>query len=241
MKFKQLVALPFLLMICSALHGQNTKQTYVCNFTGGNITIDGNETEGTWKDIKQIAFIAHDKEKLKARTWFKSAWDNEYLYFLCWMQDDDIQAQMTKRDDHVWHEEALEIFIDADANPKTYYEFEWNALNTLLDLFVLNPNYNRDVIRQWWAWDCARIVSAVQIKGTLSDSSDADEGWFLEVAIPFSQIETAQNIPPAEGDIWKLDLTRREGTEREGTLQKSSWLPPSTHFPLSYGQLIFKK
>jgi len=222
-------------------YAQNNNDEYICNFTDHNFKIDGIENELFWKNIDAIWLTPNKKESLKAKSWFKSAWNEDYLFFLFWIEDKDIKATMSQRDDHIWHEEVMEIFIDADANPKTYYEFEWNALNTLLDLYVLNPNCNRDVIRQWWDWDCEGLLSAVNIKGTIGDSSDVDQGWFLEVAIPFSQIQTSKNIPPKNGGIWRFDITRREGTENEGTLQKSSWIPPSTHFPLSYGKLIFKK
>lgn len=148
---------------------------------------------------------------------------------------------MTQRDYHLWYEEVMEIFIDADDNPKTYYEFEWNALNTILDLYIINHNCTREAIRQWWAWDCKNVLSAVQVLGTVGNSSDRDQGWYLEVAIPFTQIETVTNIPPKPNDVWRNDLTRREGTEQGVTLQKSSWLPPSTHFPLSNGELVFQK
>jgi hypothetical protein len=227
----------FIYLGCTA---QVDKKTYICNTTSEKITIDGKASETIWNQITPTWFTAHDEQPLKAKSWFKATWDNNYLYVLCWLEETNIQAEMTNRDDHIWHEEVMEIFIDADNNPKTYFEFEWNALNTLLDLYVLNPNCTRDVIRQWWSWDCEGIKSQVHLKGTLGDSNDTDEGWFLEVAIPFSQIQTAENIPPKKGDVWKFDLTRRDGTQKNGNLQKSSWLPPSTHFPLSYGKLIFK-
>lgn len=214
---------------------------YHCRFSKIAIEVDGKADDEIWQKIEPVSFVPNEAEPLKAKSNFKAVWDKNYVYFLFWIEDKDIQGKMTKRDDHLWHEEVMEIFLDADCNPKTYYEFEWNPLNTLLDLYVLNPNCSRELIRQWWSWDCQGIKSAVQIDGTLNNSKDIDKGWMLEVAIPFSEIQTAKNIPPKEGDVWKFDLTRREGTEKEGTLQKSSWLPPSCHFPLSYGNLIFKK
>lgn len=217
------------------------KKEYYSPFIKEQVSIDGKAKEAIWQKIKPVSFTANDNEELKANSWFKASWDEEYLYFFFWMEDKDITGEMTKRDDHLWNEEVMEIFLDADCNPKTYYEFEWNPLNTLLDLYVLNPNCTREVIRQWWSWDCEGIQSAVHIDGTLNNSSDIDKGWSLEVAIPFSEIQSAKNIPPKDGDSWRFDLTRREGTEKAGTLQKSSWLPPSCHFPLSYGKLIFQK
>jgi len=220
---------------------KNNNKKYECKFTSEAINVNGKADEAIWNTIQPVYFIANKKEKLRENSMFKAVWDNEYLCFYFWMDDKDLTGKMTERDAHLWHEEVMEIFLDADSNPKTYYEFEWNPLNTLLDLYVLNPGCNRDVIRQWWSWNCVGIKSAVTLKGTLNDNTDTDEGWALEVAIPFSQIQSAVNIPPKANDTWKFDLTRREGTEQEGDLQKSSWLPPSCHFPLSYGTLIFKK
>jgi len=214
---------------------------YVCPFIGENILIDGNADENVWNNAIAVNFVANGKEELKAHSWFKAVWDSKYLYFYFWIEDENIIGEMIGRDDHLWNEEVMEIFLDADCNPKTYYEFEWNPKNTLLDLFVLNPNCKRDGICQWWSWDCKGIKSVVKIEGTLNNSDDTDRGWSLEVAIPFSQIQTSLNIPPKSNDIWRFDLTRREGIENDGTLQKSSWIPPSCHLPLSYGKLIFKK
>lgn len=224
-----------------SVFSQNRNQDYICAFTNSNMEIDGFQNENVWNTIEPVWFIPNKEEELKEKSWFKVAWNTDYLLFYFWIEDEDIQAEMINHDDHLWLEEVMEIFIDADDNPKTYYELEWNVLNTLLDLYVLNPNLNRTVIRQWWSWDCEGILSAVNVQGTISNSTDVDKGWYLEVAIPFSEIQSAKNIPPIQGDIWRFDVTRREGTEESGTFQKSSWLPPSAHFPLSYGKLIFNQ
>ncbi|SHE81840.1 Carbohydrate family 9 binding domain-like [Mariniphaga anaerophila] len=214
---------------------------YHCYYIQEKIEIDGQPLEKFWQNVKPVYFISNTEGEACATTFFKAAWDDKYLYFYIWMEDDDIRCTMTERDAHLWHEEVVEIFIDADCNPKTYYEFEWNALNTLLDLYVLNPGYSRDKITQWWDWNCLGIKSETYVEGTIQNSNDIDKGWGIEIAIPFDQIESAPNIPPQSGDVWRVDLTRREGSENAGDLKKSSWLPPSCHFPLSYGDFIFKK
>ncbi|TKG96887.1 hypothetical protein EYV94_00190 [Puteibacter caeruleilacunae] len=236
---KRTIFICCLLLFAGTVSAQ--KSSYDCRKTNEPIDVDGNSNEQIWNQIEPVWFVPNEVEPLKEKSWFKATWDQDYLYFLFWIEDQDIIGKMTQRDDHIWHEEVMEIFIDADCNPKDYYEFEWNPLNTLLDLYVLNPGCNRDIIRQWWSWDCRGIKSAVYVDGTLNNNSDKDKGWRLEVAIPFSEIQTAEHIPPLPGDVWRFDLTRREGTEKGGDLQKSSWLPPSCHFPLSYGKLKFKK
>ncbi len=173
-----------------------TKKKYICHRSDSKVHIDGVASEKCWKNAEQVWFVANENEPLKERSWFKACWDANHLYFFCYMEDKDIIGHMIKRDDHLWHEEVIEIFLDADNNPKTYYEFEWNPLNTLLDLYVLNPNCTRDVIRQWWSWNCEGIKSFVKVDGTLNNATDNDKGWSVELAIPFSEIQSAKNIPP---------------------------------------------
>ena len=204
------------------------------------LIIDG-IAEQAWNDIAPTWLIAQDGDRLEQSSWFKITWDENYLYYLAYLEDKNIEAQMRRRDDPLWYEDVIELFIDADDNPKTYYEFEWNALNNVLDLVVLNRNYDRSRIKQWWNWDCIGMQSAVVVDGTVADGSDVDKGWMLEVAIPFSEIYSAKNIPPIVGDRWRFNVTRRDGNEANGSLQKSSWRPPATHFPLSYGSMVFEK
>lgn len=65
-----------------------------------------------------------------------------------------------------------------------------------------------------WAFtnfDMEGLQTAVQIDGTLNDNSDIDNGWSLEVAIPWSSLELLANgrtIPPTEGDTWNMFLGR---------------------------------
>jgi hypothetical protein len=235
----KLLCVFLVLFSANCLYAQN--KDYRAQFISESIVLDGKPDEKSWETAPAVYFVANNKGAICDTSYFKALWDSEYLYFYINLKDDDIQCTMYKRDDHLWHEEVLEIFVDADCNPKTYYEFQWNALNTVLDLFILNPNCSREKITQWWDWNSAGLKSSVFVDGTISNSSDIDNFWGLEIAIPFSSIENAPNIPPQNGDIWKIDLTRREGTEANNDLQKSSWLPPSTHFPLSYGNLVFVK
>lgn len=65
-----------------------------------------------------------------------------------------------------------------------------------------------------WAftnYDLPGLETAVKVDGTLNDNSDIDEGWSLEIGIPWSSLELLANgrsLPPADGDIWKMFLGR---------------------------------
>lgn len=65
-----------------------------------------------------------------------------------------------------------------------------------------------------WAFtnfDMPGLQTAVQIDGTLNDNADIDNGWSLEIAIPwvsFKLLDNERSIPPENGDIWNMFLGR---------------------------------
>jgi hypothetical protein len=100
---------------------------------------------------------------------------------------------MTGRDGPLWEEEVVEVFIDPVGDARSYFEFEVNPLNTVLDL-VLRQNrsgWKKDV-----AWDCEGFRSSVQ---------RTDTGWNAEFAIPFGSI-TAEL--PVIGAEWRVNFCR---------------------------------
>lgn len=73
-----------------------------------------------------------------------------------------------------------------------------------------------------WAfldWDLPGLRTAVQVRGTLNDPSDVDEGWTAEIAFPWSgmkRLAGRRPLPPRDGDVWRLDFSRFELLESSG-------------------------
>ncbi len=73
-----------------------------------------------------------------------------------------------------------------------------------------------------WAfpnYEMPGLQSAVKIDGTLNDNSDIDEGWSLEIAIPWKSLELLANgrsLPPENGDVWSMFLGRFEKLVQNG-------------------------
>jgi hypothetical protein len=65
-----------------------------------------------------------------------------------------------------------------------------------------------------WAFtnfDMAGLQTAVQVEGTLNNNNDIDNGWNLEIAVPWSSLHLLANgrsLPPASGDVWNMFLGR---------------------------------
>jgi len=55
------------------------------------------------------------------------------------------------------------------------------------------------------------LETAIQVNGTINDNTDIDEGWNLEISIPWASLELLTNgrsIPPCPGDCWNMFLGR---------------------------------
>ncbi len=228
-----------LLLFLHPIRPSSTLPVYSCFRAKGPITIDGKADEPDWKYAEQGSFVAMDGSVPKMKTQFMWLWDDQNLYGFFHIEDNNIWATMTHRDDHLWLENVVEFFIDPDGCPKTYAEFEFNPLNTILDLYILNKYNSRKDIRQLWEWNCEGIKSAVVINGTIDNPKDTDKYWNLEVSLPFCQFYTAPNIPPKPGDTWRVDFCRGEGNEQPPVKEESAWSPPAFHNPLSYGIMKF--
>lgn len=67
-----------------------------------------------------------------------------------------------------------------------------------------------------WAfmdWDLPGMKAAVQVAGTINDSSQVDRGWTAEVAFPWSGMKVLAGdrpVPPRDGDVWRMDFSRFE-------------------------------
>lgn len=209
---------------------------YTVMRTLGPIKVDGVLDEPSWKAAKSTGtFRANDGSgAATSRVEAKMLWDDSDLYFAFECDDTDLAGTMTQRDEHLWEEEVVEVFIDPDGDEKNYIELEVNPLGTFLDLFVLTPvvpiPYESYNIRAQWA---------VKVDGTVQNSSDRDRGWRVELAVPLRDAVTAPNSPPKDGDKWRLNLYRIERKPKEQYIAWSPTLKPSFHTPSRFGEVTF--
>ncbi|MCX5642272.1 MAG: carbohydrate-binding family 9-like protein [Candidatus Omnitrophica bacterium] len=189
------------------------KETYACAFTSAPIKVDGFLDEPAWEKAQILNFIrpVTFREPI-SKTEGRLLYDKEYLYVGFKAYDQDIWSYHTERDSITCHEDVLEIFIKPDPvahpdGPDPYYNFEINALGTVMDAFNVKRgaagNYNR-----WSSWNCNSLKVAIQIKGTINDWRDKDEYWAMEVAIPFAGLPSLAGKNPRKGDNWLFHLSR---------------------------------
>ena len=241
-----------MLLVAVATHAQDVP-SYSCARTGTPPVIDGDGSEAVWAAAQRLELV--DVEDLTGQRQFsrttavKMLWDDDNIYFLFDLIDEDVWSTFRNRDDLVWQQEVVEIYLDPDGDGLNYAEIEINPLNTVFDLLLSRPWGDGGTGFPEWS---PEFSSAVRVDGTVNNPDDVDRGWTVEVALPWEALATdirdvmnGQSLPPQVGDQWRMNLYRferpREGTEETGA-QPSAWGPVGVndfHRPDRFGRLNF--
>jgi hypothetical protein len=223
-----------------------TPKRYECLKRTGPITIDGKLDEEEWSRAAWTSdFIdieGPDKAAPKFRTRVKMLWDDDYLYIAAEIEDPDVEAKLTEHDSVIFHDNDFEVFLKPLPPETGYFEFEMNALNTGWDLFLNKPY--REGGKADNSWDIAGLKTAVNIQGTLNNSTDRDTGWTLEIALPWRGFSTRQQVPqPKPETEWRINFSRVEWTPGKPHEDNWVWSPQGVinmHVPDRWGFLDFR-
>jgi hypothetical protein len=179
------------------------------------------------------------------RTRFRACWDPAALHVRYDAIDDGPWHTMTRRDDHIWDEEVVELFLDADGSGRNYAELEINPVNIVCDLRVETP---WPALRSLTDWDWTGMSSSVV---PLKDAHGTVEGWTALARLPWEALNTlsdstARRVPPSAGQSWHFNVFRikRPGgpsKPAEGAVFAAYSKPagPSFHDPAAFRPFRF--
>jgi hypothetical protein len=196
----------------------------ICYRTPAAPQIDGRLSEPGWQAAPSSdAFIDIDgTRKPPLSTRVKMLWDDQYFYVGADLEEPDLWGTLEARDSVIFQDNDFEVFIDPDGDTHAYYELEINALNTVWDLLLIQPY--RDGGPAIHAWDIAGLRTAVDLRGTINRPGDRDQGWSVEMAIPWKILAEAapRRSPPRAGDQWRVNFSRVQWQmdERSGKYSK---------------------
>ncbi len=215
-----------------------------CRWRRLPITIDGRIDEKAWDDAVEIKdfVVFWQKRKAKTATKARLLWDDRHLYFMAEMEDSDLYALVKEKNGQTWYDDVFELFFKPGgdgAKGLHYYEFEINALNTQMELFL--PSRGSGGYQRFGPDTKLGMESAVKLRGTLNDWKDKDEGWTVEGRIPWTAFE-ATGGKPKPGDKWRFALCRYDYSVAFEQPELSSTAPlPVANFHQyeDYGELVF--
>jgi hypothetical protein len=189
-------------------------QRVVCYRAASPLRVDGHLDEDAWTSIDwspPFVDIEGDRRpRPRLRTRAKMLWDDEYFYVGAEMEEPDVWATLTERDSVIFRDNDFELFVDPDGDTHGYYELEINALGTVWDLMLLKPY--RDGGPAIHGWDIAGLKTAVDVRGTINRPGDTDEGWTVEIAMPWKALAEAApgRRAPKPGEQWRINFSRVE-------------------------------
>jgi hypothetical protein len=175
-------------------------------------------------------------------TTLRAVWTASGLCVRFDVQDRAPWATRTQRDDRLWEQEVVEIFLDPTCAGRDYAELEISPHNVVCDLHIERLAPERLV---HLAWDFAHLQT------TVHRTPDGDD-WCAIAHIPFDDFATlsprvAECLPVQPGDVWHFNafrIKRPGGPERpeDGAIYAAWSVPegPTFHAPLAFRPMVFE-
>lgn len=146
--------------------------------------------------------------------------ENLYMAFRCEKADpDSVVCKKTKRDDNIWQDEAVEIFLDPEnTREKKYFHI------------IVNPaGVTQDARLSDASWNPALTVKCGKEKG---------KAWTAEIQIPFNELALKGE---KVGNIWSINLNRSARDPKDPErCEDTAWSPTnsdSSHVPAMFGYM----
>lgn len=200
------------------------------------LAIDGDLGDKAWKDATPVVLTqSFNGGRAERVTTARILYDDAFLYVAFDVEDPDVWGTLMNRDDAIYTQEVVEVFLDADANLRTYNELQVSPNNVIFDAYFPARRQGMDL-----GWD-SKMQTGVKVRGTVNDDSDRDEGWSAELKIPFATLADVPRTPPQKGDVWRFNLYRLELPDRRSQ-QGQSFSPlfvGDFHALPRFGRLVF--
>lgn len=215
--------------------------TYHCRRVTVPPALDSRVRDDAWHIAGPTSpFILTDGSRAAERqTTARAVWDDRYFYVAFTCDDSDVWGTYTKRGDPVYEEEVVEVFITPHPSDlRVHTALELSPRNVLwISRHTTIPGQAPKTERNW---EAPGIRASTEVRGTLDDRTDRDEGWSAELAIAYSELQTTR---PQPGDVWRINFFR---IDRTPLPEFSCWsptltTPPAFHIPERFGFLRFEQ
>ncbi len=194
----------------------------------GPIAIDSRLEEPDWARAERLRdfVISTSGRRAPLDVDARMLWDEQALYVMFDVEDYDIVSTFTQRDDALYTEDVVELFLDPNGDGKDYVELEVSPNGVLFD--ALFPSY-RKALERSKRWNLPGLRAAV---------ATHDEGYRVELRVPFDGLPGGA---PNAGDTWRAHLYRID-QHGEGEGHFTAWsapLAPDFHVLARMGTLRF--
>jgi len=169
----------------------------------------------------------------------RTGWTERAIYLRFECRDRHVCATRTELNSDVCEDSCVEFFASVPEDPESYFNLEVNCCGTL----HLGYGGAEGVRRMVTPAVAALIAIATSVPGPTKTESPGDDGWLVEVALPFEAISCLAGRPVhvEEGTRWRGNFFRCGGATDP---QYACWAPisapaPAFHLPEFFGTLTF--
>jgi hypothetical protein len=143
----------------------------------------------------------------RARTSFAALWNPRGLAIRFDVCDEDAWHTMTRRDDPIWEEEVVEIFLDPTRTGRGYAELEISPINVVTDLVIheTTPALVNDLRWNWMGLESTVIPGSCE---GMRAGSWVALAWLPWAGLATVSAEAPALLPPASGDTWHFNVFR---------------------------------
>ncbi|MBX7083747.1 MAG: carbohydrate-binding family 9-like protein [Nannocystaceae bacterium] len=174
------------------------------------VAIDGVLDDAAWAGAPALRLVESlDGEPASPRTVAQLAWDEDALYLAVTADDDDVWSEYTRRDEPLWKQEAIELFLFGDASRQRYLELQLSPRGVAFDARFERYRKGDEAWNGSWH-------GAATVEGTVDRRDDRDRRVVVELAVPFAEIcaHTATRCPPQPGDVLRINVFRLDRPRR---------------------------
>ncbi len=139
---------------------------YDCPRISPSVMPDGRLDEAVWRTVP-VAFLvdATGTQRPVPHTAVRLCWDDSHLFIRFESEDTDIWGTYTERDDPLYDEEVVEVFLCPTGDARHYFELEVSPRNVVFDAAIHNPDRDRATMATDLSWDCLGLTSHVEVSG----------------------------------------------------------------------------
>lgn len=164
----------------------------------------------------------------KEATEVRACWSSEYFYvrFVC--QDSHIVSEYQHRDDPLYEQDVVELFIDEAGTGMEYIELEVSPNNIVFDALIQSDG-RKSITSSDVKWNLAGLQTSVE--------HDDKGNLMYEIRIPAANFKN----PLQAGRSWNVNFYRID-EDTQGNREYQAWSPTGEvnyHIPSRFGKLEF--
>jgi hypothetical protein len=139
--------------------------------------IDGEFEDRAWVDAFRTGSFRRDGAPARPYSDARFAWREGTLFMTLYAADEDIHGAKAKHDEPLWTADSFSVSVETGG---VTHRIDVSAGGVVTDGVWSNDRFDP-------SWE-SRAVVAVDRDGTIDDTSDEDEEWVVELALPLSSL-----------------------------------------------------